>query len=612
MADTSLFSRLRRLFSNDVIIRNVGGKQLKIMDSGQIQKYGNLASNSLYDRFTRLHKPVGSSLQYNPTLNYQSMRLQLYSDYEAMDHDPIIAAALDIISDETTIRNQYGDVLNINSSDENVRRVLHNLFYDVLNIEFNLATWVRNMCKYGDFYLKLEVSEKFGIYNVLPLSTYEVVREEGTDPKNPAYVQFTLDPNGLASGATNTIRRDQFTLENYEVAHFRLLTDSNYLPYGRSYLEPARKVFKQLMLMEDAMLIHRIMRAPEKRVFYVNVGAIPPDQVEQFMADTVNKMKKTPHIDQQTGDYNMKFNVQNMTEDFYVPVRGNDSATKIDTTKGLDYDGTNDIEYIKNKMMAALKIPKPYLGYEEGVEGKSTLASMDVRFARTVERVQRIIESELTKIALVHLYSQGFTDEKLVDFTLELTTPSIVYEQEKTELYGAKMDVASAMLDNKVMSRDWVYENLFGLSPDQYNKEKDLMVQDAMQNFRVSQIENEGNDPSESGESYGTPHDLASLYGNKRDKDVGPNQVPTGYDENPVGPPKQSVSNYGTEDSNFSRDQLGKQGTKADIAAESYNPSKSVYHGLKSSLQKIKKEKQILKEGDDNGLLSEKNIKSEE
>ena len=268
------------------------------------------------------------------------------------------------------------------------------------------------------FSLKLEVSEKFGVYNVLPLSTYEVVREEGTDPENPAYAQFTLDPNGLASGATNTIRRDQFTLENYEVAHFRLLTDSNYLPYGRSYLEPSRKVFKQLMLMEDAMLIHRIMRAPEKRVFYVNVGAIPPDQVEQFMADTVNKMKKTPHIDQQTGDYNMKFNVQNMTEDFYVPVRGNDSATKIDTTKGLDYDGTNDIEYIKNKMMAALKIPKPYLGYEEGVEGKSTLASMDVRFARTVERVQRIIESELTKIALVHLYSQGFTDEKLANLKL--------------------------------------------------------------------------------------------------------------------------------------------------------------------------------------------------
>ena len=177
MADTSLFSRLQRLFSSDVIIRNVGGRQLKVMDSNRIQKYGNLATNSLYDRFTRLHKPVGSSLQYNPTLNYQSMRLQLYSDYEAMDTDPIIAAALDIISDESTTRNEYGDVLNINSSDENVRKVLQNLFYDVLNVEFNLATWVRNMCKYGDMYLKLEVSEKFGVYNVIPLSVYEVVRE---------------------------------------------------------------------------------------------------------------------------------------------------------------------------------------------------------------------------------------------------------------------------------------------------------------------------------------------------------------------------------------------------------------------------------------------------
>jgi hypothetical protein len=613
MADTSLFTRLRRLFSNDVIIRNVGGKQLKIMDTGRIQKYGNLATNSLYDRFTRLHKPVGSSLQYNPTLNYQSMRLQLYSDYEAMDHDPIIAAALDIISDETTNRNEYGDVLNINSSDENVRKVLHNLFYDVLNIEFNLPTWIRNMCKYGDFYLKMEVSEKFGVYNVIPLSVYEVVREEGTDPENPSYTRFTMDPNGLASGATNTIRRDQFTLENYEVAHFRLLTDSNYLPYGRAFLEPARKVFKQLMLMEDAMLIHRIMRAPEKRVFYVNVGAIPPEQVEQFMAETVNKMKKTPYIDQATGDYNLKYNMQNITEDFYVPVRGNDSATKIDTTKGLDYTNTEDIEYLKHKMMAALKIPKPFLGYEEGVEGKSTLAGMDVRFARTVERIQRIVESELTKIALVHLYSQGFEDKDLVDFKLELTTPSIIYEQEKVELYTAKTTVAGDMLDKKLFSKDWVYENVFGLSPDQYNEQKESMVEDALDTFRLSQLENEGNDPHESGMSYGTPHDLASLYGNKRDKAVGPAQVPTGYDEKGQGRPVEKPQNYGSDKGNFSRDPLGKKGLSVSQPSKpGDSPRIPTFEAqnLKKSLQKLKNKKQVLSEENNNGLLSEKNIKS--
>jgi len=613
MADTSLFSRLSRLFSSDVIIRNVGGKRLKVMDTGRIQKYGNLATNSLYDRFTRLHRPVGSSLQYNPTLNYQSMRLQLYSDYEAMDHDPIIAAALDIISDETTSRNEYGQVLNINSNDENIRKVLHNLFYDVLNVEFNLSTWVRNMCKYGDFYLKLEVSEKFGVYNVIPLSVYEVVREEGTDPENPSYTRFTLDPNGLASGATNTIRRDQFQLENYEVAHFRLLTDSNYLPYGRAYLEPARKVFKQLMLMEDAMLIHRIMRAPEKRTFYINVGAIPPEQVEQFMSETVNKMKKTPYIDQNTGDYNLKYNMQNITEDFYIPVRGNDNATRIETTKGLDYDGTGDIEYLKNKMMAALKIPKPFLGYEEGVEGKSTLAGMDVRFARTVERVQRIIESELTKIALVHLYSQGFNDEQLVDFSLELTTPSVIYEQEKVELFTAKTTVAGDMLDKGLFSKDWVYENVYGLSPDQYNDEKDQQVEDAFHKFRMAQIENEGNDPTESGMSYGTPHDLASLYGNKRDKAVGPAQVPTGYDEKEPGRPVEKPTTYGSDKSNFSRDPLGKGGQSAPKPERPTDTNKvSTFEAanIKKSLQKIRNKKRVLNEIDEDGLLSEKNIKS--
>ncbi len=613
MADTSLFSRLQRLFSSDVIIRNVGGKQLKVMDTGRIQKYGNLATNSLYDRFTRLHKPVGSSLQYNPTLNYQSMRLQLYSDYEAMDHDPIIAAALDIMADETTTRNEYGDVLNINSSDENIRKVLQNLFYDVLNIEFNLSTWIRSMCKYGDFYLKMEVSEKFGVYNVIPLSVYEVVREEGTDPENPSYVKFTLDPNGLASGATNTIRRDQFVLENYEIAHFRLLTDSNYLPYGRSFLEPSRKVFKQLMLMEDAMLIHRIMRAPEKRIFYVNVGNTDADKVEQFMADTAWKMKKTPYIDQESGDYNLKFNIQNMTEDFFIPIRGNDASTRIDTTKGLDYDGTTDIEYLKAKMMAALKIPKPFLGYEEGVEGKSTLAGMDIRFARTVERIQRIIESELTKIALVHLYAQGFDDEKLTDFKLELTTPSIIYEQEKIELYTAKATVSQNLIDQKIFSKDWVYENIFGLSPDQYNDQKEAIAEDAMAKFRLSQLENEGNDPAESGVSYGTPHDLASLYGNKRDKAVGPAQVPTGYDENPPGRPVEKPQNYGSDQSNFSRDPLGKQGlsiNKIEKPSDGNRVNTFEAQSLKKSLQKIRNKKQILKEEDDNGMLSEKNIKS--
>jgi len=615
MADTSLFTRLRRLFSNDVIIRNVGGDSLKIMDTDRIQKYGNLESNSLYDRFSRLHKPVGASLQYNPTLNYSSMRLQLYSDYEAMDYDSLIAPALDIISEESTLKNEYGDVLTIKSSNENVKRVLHNLFYDVLNIEFNLPSWVRQMCKYGDFYLHLQVSEKFGVYNVLPLSVYQVVREEGSDPENPSYVRFILDPNGLSQSQTYTARKsDQMALENYEVAHFRLLADANYLPYGRSYLEPARKVFKQLILMEDAMLIHRIMRAPEKRIFYMNVGGIPPNEIDSYMEKTVAKMKKTPYIDQNTGDYNLKFNVQNMTEDFYIPVRGNDASTKIETTKGLDYDGTQDIEYLKNRMLAALKIPKAFLGYDENLEGKSTIAALDIRFARTIERLQRTIVSELQKIALVHLYTQGFTDADLVDFELKLTGPSIVFEQEKVELYKSKVELSNSILDKKILSTDFIYKNIFNLSEAELDHEKEKSLDDAAHIFRTNQIENEGNDPIESGESYGTPHDLAGLYSTKRDKHV--RDVPDGYDENEPGRPKSKLSNFGTDQSNFSRDPLGKSGLTADeTPAYSKQTNEVSEAALKENSRLLKKlslnrlkGKQLLNEEGKSSILDEKNI----
>jgi len=540
------------------------------------------------------------------------MRLQLYSDYEAMDYDSLIAPALDIISEEATLKNEYGDVLTIKSSNDNVKRVLHNLFYDVLNVEFNLPSWVRQMCKYGDFYLHLQISEKFGVYNALPLSVYQVVREEGMDPENPSYVQFVLDPNGLSQSQTYSARRsDQMKLENYEVAHFRLLSDANYLPYGRSYLEPARKVFKQLILMEDAMLIHRIMRAPEKRIFYMNVGGIPPQEIDQFMERTVAKMKKTPYVDQNTGDYNLKFNIQNMTEDFYIPVRGNDSSTKIETTKGLDYDGTTDIEYLKNRMLAALKIPKAFLGYDENLEGKSTLAAMDIRFARTIERLQRTIVSELQKIALVHLYTQGFTDSDLVDFELSLTGPSIVFEQEKTELYKSKVELANSIADKKILSSDFVYKNVFNLSDKEMEYERNRSLDDAAHIFRLNQIENEGNDPVESGESYGTPHDLANLYSTKRDKAI--KDIPDGYDENEPGRPKTKLSDFGTDKSNFSRDPLGKSGMTADdspnrtnnVSPLSLEENSRILKKL--SLSRLKG-KQLLSEEGKSSMLDEENI----
>ena len=286
--------------------------------------------------------------------------------------------------------------------------------------------------------------------------------------------------------------------ENYEIAHFRMVSDTNFLPYGKSMLEAGRKIFKQLTLMEDAMLIHRIMRAPEKRIFNIDVGNIPPREVEQFMQRIINKMKKTPVIDQKTGEYNLKYNIESVTEDYFLPVRGGDSGTEIDTLPGLsNNDQIEDIEYLRNKLMASLRIPKAFLGYEEGLSGgKATLAAEDVRFARTIERLQKIVISELTKIGIVHLYSQGFDNADLIDFDLELQNPSMIHEQEKLELLSQQLDLARDALDNKILSRKYIYDNIFDFSDEQKKDIFQGIVLDAKDKFRMEQIEAEGNDPA--------------------------------------------------------------------------------------------------------------------
>ena len=566
MADKSLRSRLKRLFSTNVIVRHAGGRTLKVADTNRVQ-----AVSDLTDRYTKLYSnlqnPYGVGRQKATTDRGQ--RAGLFSDYESMDNDSILSSALDIYADESTMRSEYGDILQIRSEDDNIHDILRNLFYDVINIEFNLWPWIRNMCKYGDFFLQLEIAEKFGIVNVKPISPYTVSRVEGDDPTNPHYVKFIVeDPETKYTvGGTRQLESE---LENYEVGHFRLLSDSNMLPYGKSMIEGARKVWKQLTLMEDAMLIHRIMRAPEKRVFKVDIGNIPPNEVDNYMQRIINKMKKAPVIDKETGDYNLKYNVQNITEDFFLPVRGGDSGTEIDTAAGLTFEAVDDIEYLRNKLLAALKIPKAFLGYEDEVNAKATLAAEDVRFARTIERIQRIVISELTKIGIVHLYAQGYTDADLVNFELSLTNPSMIYEQEKLELWSTKIDLASSMKDNKLLSTEYVYDQIFGFTAQEKDLVRKQIVDDQKREFRYTSIADEGADPASPGGSgedeygeddmvtpsktdYYTARDKAKK---KKQNELGPEggSPPGGHEGagRPKRPPK-----FGKDGSARGRDPLG-------------------------------------------------------
>ena len=628
MADKGLFPRLRRLFSTDVIIRNTGGNQLNVFDINKIQQSGEIETNSLVDRFNRIYSNSSTSLlgaQQN--LNYQYLRPQLYSEYDAMDTDAIIASALDIIADESTLKNDMGEVLQIKSPDEDIQKILYNLFYDVLNIEFNLWPWIRNLCKYGDFFLKLEIAEKFGVYNVIPYTAFHIERMEGMDRENPNEIKFRFDPDGIAasdSGYYSVPNQgntpNSIVFDNYEMAHFRLLTDMNFLPYGRSYIEPARKLFKQYVLMEDAMLIHRIVRAPEKRIFYMNVGAIPPNEVDAFMEKTLSKLKRTPHVDEKTGEYNLRYNMQNLLEDYYIPVRGNDSSTKIESANGLQWDGIEDVNYLRDKLFAALKVPKAFMGYDENTDGKATLAAQDIRFARTIERIQRIVISELYKIALVHLYTQGYREEQLANFTLSLTTPSIIYDQERVALMKEKMDLAAQMAETNLFPTDFIYDHLFHLSEDQYDDFRDLIREDAKRKFRIAQIEAEGNDPVETGKSYGTPHDLASLYGKGRMySDSGEVPEPETYDEkNPLGRPKEKVSKRNTQDDNFGKDRLGAKGMKKDYNDTNKSPltlennSRVLQHQSMLNKIPVNNKKLVFEQNSaDESLLDEANIKEQ-
>jgi hypothetical protein len=589
MADKDLFSRLQRLFSTNVIVRNVGGRKLKIADTAQIQ---SVTGKDLVDRFSRLYKSPSGMSGYNQSLYQKTMRMGLFRDYEAMDSDPLISSALDIYADETTLKSEYGKILSIKSDNNQIHDILHNLYYDILNIEFNLYPWTRNLCKYGDFFLKLDINDKYGITNVEPLSSYDVQRVEGEDPENPHYTKFVLESGDVRQ----TQQGQKSELENYEVAHFRMISDSNFLPYGRSMLEGGRKVWKQLSLMEDAMLIHRIMRAPEKRIFNIDIGNIPPAEVDNYMQKIVGKMKKAPVIDD-NGQYNLKYNIQNITEDFFLPVRGGDSGTRIENLSGLEYQTTDDIEYLRNKLLASLKIPQPYYGYaEKASESKATLAAEDVRFARTVERIQRIMVSELTKIGIVHLYSQGYTDQDLVNFDLELTNPSKIYEQEKLELLGQRITAFNDLTsENSVVSKDWAYKQIFGFSEDEIKGFEEKIVEDKKQEFRFESIKNEGTDPKQAAEEEQeeAEDDYMSRTGNE---ELGPEGgSPEGGWEG-AGRPKE-MPHYGKDGSARGRDPLGNHERKK-LRSSSPKYGKSYRESLGLDKLKSKIDKKLINEAE--------------
>ena len=449
MAEQNLFQRLTKLFASGPTIK----RRVRNFSKSDTQ------ASSAVDLFKKAHSDV-----YNSTLSaYGSFdRMARYSDFAEMESTPEIASALDIYAEESCAPDAYGKSLHIYSENRKIKELLETLFYDTLNIDFNLVMWVRNLCKYGDFFLFNDVSPEYGIINAYPISITEMEREEGFDANDPSAVRFRW------------ITQGNQVLENWQVSHFRLLGNDAFLPYGSSVLESARRIWRQLILIEDAMLVYRVIRAPERRVFYIDVGNVPPEDVPNYLEQAKTSLKRNQVLDKSTGNIDLRYNPMSVDEDYFIPVRGGDSGTRIDTLAGgQNTSAIEDVEYIQKKLFASLKIPKAYLGYDEEIGSKATLAQEDIRFSRTIIRIQKTILAELNKMAMIHLYAHGFDNEELLDFDLHLSNPSSIAQQQKLELINTKFSIAGSAPEGMV-SKTWIRKNVMGFSRDeieQINKE---------------------------------------------------------------------------------------------------------------------------------------------
>ena len=404
---------------------------------------------------------------YTQAIYYEPTRLAAFYDYESMEFTPEISTALDIYAEESTTPNQDGYILQVYSESKRVKSILTDLFNNVLDINTNLQMWTRNTCKYGDNFVYLKLDPEKGIVGCMQLPNIELERlERGMAAKS---VNAEVDPKQKGLRFHWKVKDMEFN--SWEIAHFRLLGDDRKLPYGTSMLEKARRIWKQLLLSEDAMLIYRTSRAPERRVFKVFVGNMDDKDVEAYVQRVANKFKRDQIVDNKTGNVDLRFNQMAVDQDYFVPVRDVSQTMPIETLAGAqNLSEIADIEYIQKKLVTALRVPKAYLGFEEVVGDGKNLSLQDIRFARTINKIQKAMIAEMNKIAIIHLFILGFEDD-LQNFTLGLTNPSkqadllmIDVWKEKVLLYK---DLVSEIPNTLApTSATWAKKHIFGFSDE--------------------------------------------------------------------------------------------------------------------------------------------------
>jgi hypothetical protein len=464
--NSPLFQRLTRLFSGPIV--NYRAQQVRNNRKYSVDKYGSKFRSVGGQSFKRKSYNPYESISTAMMNNYN--RVERYADFDQMEFMPELASALDIYADEITTHSEFHRSLIIDCQNEEIKDILETLFHKVLNIDANLFGWVRSMCKYGDFFGYLDIDEEIGIKSFIGLPVSEIERMEGTDQSNPNYVQYQWNTGGL-------------TFENWQMAHFRVLGNDKYVPYGTSVLDPGRRIWRQLTLLEDAMIAYRVVRSPSRKQFKIDVGGIPPEEVEQYMQKIITMMKRHQVVDDTSGRVDLRYNPLSIEEDYYIPTRNGQASVDISQVQG-DTWGTaiDDIKYLQNKLFAAIKIPMSYLiRGEGGTEEQAALSQKDIRFARTIQRIQRAVVAELDKMATIHLYTLGYRGNDLINFNIKLHNPSRIASMQELETLKSKLEIASTARSD-VYSNRWIAKNILGISEQE-------LIRNTREKFHDKQIE---------------------------------------------------------------------------------------------------------------------------
>jgi len=504
MAKRTVFQRLNMIFgpegvrqpqpqsnkysiNNDVLIKTQSKEEY---DAVKLQQQQNKYLKGVW-------RKVDGEL-FQQSIHYETTRIGSYTDFESMEFYPEIAAALDVMMEEATTTNDKGKILNVYSDSNRIKGVLEDLFFNRLDIHVSLPMWTRNTCKYGDNFVLLNIDDDKGVLGARQLPNFEIERRERDilealiSGRNRINVEDTKDTSGKVKFFW---RGRDVEFNSWQIAHFRLLGDDRRLPYGTSMLEKARRIWKQLQLSEDAMLVYRVTRAPERRVYKIYVGNIDEEDVPAYVDEIANRFKRTPVIDPQTGQVDLRYNTLANDQDYFIPVRDENAPNPIDTLAGAaNLDQIADIQYLQRKLFTALRVPKQFLNYDEAQGEGKNLSLQDVRFSRTINRIQQAMLAELNKIAIIHLYLLGFEDD-LDNFTLTLNNPSTQAEMLKTEQLQMKMSlykdaVSDAGNGFAPMSMTRAHREILGWSDDEIKQD---LLEQRIEKAAAAELENTSN-----------------------------------------------------------------------------------------------------------------------